>query len=71
MKIQIQLLFNEWYDIDIENLRKDNIIRVFKDGELLKDEYGFTERKCISNAEYNEELETWTIESIGIKLNEL
>mgnify|MGYP000999236328 CR=1 FL=1 len=41
MKYQIKKWFNNnWYDIDIENIRKDDVIKIFKeDGEeLINDE---------------------------------
>jgi hypothetical protein len=41
LKYQIKKWFNNnWYDIDIENIRKDDVIKIFKeDGEeLINDE---------------------------------
>ena len=43
MKYQIKKWFNnDWYDIDIENIRKDDVIKIIKeDGEeLINDEKG-------------------------------
>ncbi len=62
--IKIQLLFNNrWLDIDLENLRKDNIFRLLdENSNLIKDEQGNTERFCVTDAYLNEN-EQWTIES--------
>lgn len=70
--IQLQILSNkEWCPIDIENLRKGDIIREFINYKLLKDEHGCTVRKCTTDAYEDEDNNgSWNIKSIGIKLNE-
>jgi len=71
MDIKIEILHNnKWHDISIENLRKGNIIRVYKDGELVTDTYGYTGRQCRYDVKYDKELENCTIESFGVKLDE-
>ena len=67
--IKIQLLFNnQWLDIDLENLRKDNVFRLLdENNNPIKDEQGNTERFCVTDA-YLDDNEQWTIESKSYKI---
>lgn len=64
MQYQIKKWFNNnWYDIDIENIRKDDVITVWKeDGTILPNANGETISKVIKDAWLEDDI--WKIESI-------
>lgn len=71
MKYQIKKWFNnDWYDIDIENVRKDDIIKIIKeDGEeLINDEKG---NMFIVRKDAYEDDNGWNIKYVSLSEKEL